>query len=157
MKYPRLGADRLDRSSTDAMHWAECLSEQMAKVSDPQGVGWLLGWFANYWAAVHGPLAKEIESLRQENAKLKADIQDMVEKAAAKHMPAYREQGEKNLALQLEVEGLKRMLGVIPKDYCPHCGDGGGVIPYMNGYAEWELEQCQWCYEREALLQESDQ
>src|SRR5258708_3951374 len=30
---------------------------------------------------------------------------------------------------------------------CPAC-DGSGLIPYQIGEAEWEAEQCQWCYER---------
>ncbi len=60
------GAARLDRSSTDAMHWAECFCEQMNKTKEPWSADDLMGWFANYWAAVHDPLANRIEHLENE-------------------------------------------------------------------------------------------
>lgn len=63
----KTGAERLDKSSTEPRHWAECLSEQMLEVSDPTDVEWLVGWFAFYSSVVRGPLVKEVEELRQEN------------------------------------------------------------------------------------------
>lgn len=55
-----------DTSSTDAMHWAQ----QLVKTAKKNGFtleqvldeGWLVGWFANYWAAVHDPLQRRIEA-----------------------------------------------------------------------------------------------
>ena len=71
----KTGAERLDKSSADAIHWAECLSEQMLEVSDPTDVGWLVGWFASYSSAVHWPLVKEVEELRQENKVLRESLE----------------------------------------------------------------------------------
>jgi len=74
------GANRLDRSSTDAMHWAECFCEQARISSDNLEDGKscsqcfhldssvLVGWFANYWAAVNDPLQSTIESLLLEHS-----------------------------------------------------------------------------------------
>ena len=53
---------------------------------------------------------QRIARLEAENAKLKADIQCMVEKAAQKHLPAYREQGEKMLQLTEKNERLESAL-----------------------------------------------
>ena len=51
-----------------------------------------------------------IIELEAERDKLKKDIQLMVQKAADKHLPAYREQGQKMLKLQRENERLWREL-----------------------------------------------
>jgi len=62
----------LDRSSTDAMHWAERFCMTLIKINRAKGqpteidVGWVQGWFANYWAAVHDPLHKKIGELESE-------------------------------------------------------------------------------------------
>ena len=55
-------------------------------------------------------LEAENERLKAECDKLKKDIKIMVEKAADKHLPAYREQGQKMLKLQRENERLWREL-----------------------------------------------
>ena len=49
-----------------------------------------------------------IFELEAERDKLKKDIQFMVQKAADKHLPAYREQGEKILQLEIENEKLNK-------------------------------------------------
>ena len=51
-----------------------------------------------------GGLYEAITRLENENESLKSDIQCMVEKAASKHLPAYREQGEKLLYVTLRAE-----------------------------------------------------
>lgn len=71
MSEEKKGAARLDTSSRDAMHWAECLSEAMGESLDPTDTGWLVGWFANYWAAVHDPMHNTIQSLQQEVERLR--------------------------------------------------------------------------------------
>ena len=57
------------RQSTDAMVWAEKF------VETKKACGWsvekidenlMVAWFANYWAAVHDPLKREIESLQSQ-------------------------------------------------------------------------------------------
>jgi len=58
----------LNMYSTDAMHWAECLESRLKSGIAPDA-DFLVGWFANYWAAVHDPLKAALES---ENAALKA-------------------------------------------------------------------------------------
>ena len=50
---------------------------------------------------------KEIATLEAENAKLKADIQCMVEKAADKHLAGYREMGAKLAKMERRNERLK--------------------------------------------------
>jgi hypothetical protein len=61
----------LDRNSTDAMHWAEQLVKTARENNfTPEQVldeGWLVGWFANYWAAVRDPLQAKIEELERIN------------------------------------------------------------------------------------------
>ena len=58
------GAERLDTTSTDALHWAECFSEQVEiNGGQPPEVDFLVSYFANYWAAVHDPLSNRIEQL----------------------------------------------------------------------------------------------
>ena len=57
---------KLDPSSTDAMHWAEHFCKTLNKISEDHidlDVGWVQGWFANYWAAVHDPLQTRIDGL----------------------------------------------------------------------------------------------
>ena len=74
-------SEELDTTSTDAMHWAE----QLAKTAKEQGFtleqvldeSWLVGWFANYWAAVHDPLANEINQLRAEVKRLESNLAGM--------------------------------------------------------------------------------
>ena len=67
----------LDRSSTDSMHWAEqfCEYKKRNKWSlDDIDEGLMVGWFANYWGAVHDPLATDNESLQAQVNELKANI-----------------------------------------------------------------------------------
>lgn len=62
-------SDELDRSSTDALHWAKQFCKTMSKQSWSISVideGLMVGWFSNYWAAVHDPLAKKIGELEAE-------------------------------------------------------------------------------------------
>jgi len=59
-------SDELDRSSTDAMHWAKAFIATMHKeMWNPNDIdeGLMVGWFSNYWAAVHDPLHKQIKEL----------------------------------------------------------------------------------------------
>ena len=56
----------LDRSSTDAMHWAEQFIQTIKDNNwsiDDIDEGLMVGWFANYWAAVHDPLQATIEKV----------------------------------------------------------------------------------------------
>ncbi len=65
--------EELDRSSTDALHWAEQFCKTLKKINRAKyrgrgtdiDVGWVQGWFANYWAAVHDPLQKQIFDLQE--------------------------------------------------------------------------------------------
>lgn len=52
-------------------------------------------------------LAKRIRSLQAENDKLKSDIRIMIEKAAAKHRPAYEEQQRRIAELEAENRQLR--------------------------------------------------
>jgi predicted transcriptional regulator len=57
----------LNRNSTDAMHWAEQLvktaRENNFTLEQVLDEGWLVAWFANYWAAIRDPLQTRIEEL----------------------------------------------------------------------------------------------
>jgi len=57
---------KLDRSSTDANHWAKAFVQSMKennlKLEDIDE-GLMIGWFANYWAAVNDPLVKKIDEI----------------------------------------------------------------------------------------------
>jgi hypothetical protein len=57
----------LDTTSTDAIHWAEQLvktaKENNFTLEQVLDEGWLVGWFANYWAAIHDPLVNENQRL----------------------------------------------------------------------------------------------
>ena len=66
--------EKLDTSSTDALHWAEQFCKTYKEICRSKypgrrpeiDVDWVQGWFANYWAAVSDPLNKEIEALRKQ-------------------------------------------------------------------------------------------
>lgn len=50
------------------------------------------------------------------------------------------------------VAKIERLRGLLGAARCPNC-DGSGVIPYgptSNG--DWEVEPCQWCYEKQEAL-----
>ena len=51
----------------------------------------------------------------------------------------------------LEHNSHKALVVLLGAAKCPACNGSGG-IPQQIGEAEWEQEQCQWCYEREAAL-----
>jgi hypothetical protein len=71
----------LDRTSTDALHWAEqflATVESVGKSAGDINADWLHGWFANYWAAVHDPLYFEIGQLQQQNAALRKAVRTVV-------------------------------------------------------------------------------
>jgi len=70
------GVNRLDTSSTDAMHWAECFCEQFEGRSPD--VDDMLGWFANYWATVYDPLHNEVEHLQGEKDSLEQSIHEAI-------------------------------------------------------------------------------
>ena len=55
-------SNELDLTSNDAMHWAEQLEKHL-KAGVAPDADYLVGWFANYWAAVHDPLKRRIEEL----------------------------------------------------------------------------------------------
>jgi len=64
-------SDELNTTSTDALHWAEHFCKTLKKINRAEypgrrtdmDVGWVQGWFANYWAAVNDPLQKQIDEL----------------------------------------------------------------------------------------------
>lgn len=57
-------------SSINAMDLAEELVRTAKKnnftLEQVLDESWLVGWFANYWAAVHDPMAREIQKLKHE-------------------------------------------------------------------------------------------
>ena len=59
----------MDIQSTDTMHWAKNLvataKENNFTLEEVLDESWLVGWFANYWAAVHDPLQREVERLKE--------------------------------------------------------------------------------------------
>ena len=55
-------------------------------------------------------LERQLAEAEAEIAKLKGDIQCMIEKAASKHLPAYREMGEQLAAKDAEIERLTAAL-----------------------------------------------
>jgi len=65
----------LDTTSIDAMHWAEQLvktaKENNFTLEQVLDDTWLVGWFANYWAAVDTPLQAKIDALQAERDGLK--------------------------------------------------------------------------------------
>ncbi len=67
----------MDTSSTDAMHWAKNLvataKENNFTLDEVLDESWLVGWFANYWAAVHDPLKAEVERLKETLAEAEKD------------------------------------------------------------------------------------
>lgn len=66
--------NKLDRSSTDALHWAEHFCMELIRVSRGNvhlDVGWVQGWFANYWAATHDPLQAKIDDLQERMERVK--------------------------------------------------------------------------------------
>ena len=81
--------EELDRSSTDANHWAKqfCRFKEKQKWSLAYiDEALMVGWFANYWAAVNDPLQKQIEELQDANKKRLANtlrelpsVQKMIE------------------------------------------------------------------------------
>lgn len=76
-KQIKTGADRLDTSSTDAMHWSVCYYEQMqGKEHDHSD---LMPWFANFWAAVHDPLQATIAQLTSDNERLREILKPIAE------------------------------------------------------------------------------
>ena len=66
------GAERLDRTSKDARHWAECFCEQCG--FDDEVASNLHTWFANYWAAVNDPLQAEVKRLTDENNAMREQL-----------------------------------------------------------------------------------
>jgi hypothetical protein len=55
--------------------------------------------------------------------------------------------------LQAQLEAVRGLLKVA---ICPEC-DGGGVVCTQYGSDDnYEIHQCQWCYEREAALNGED-
>lgn len=85
-----------DRSSTDAAHWAKYFCRTLKEITMNAGKtvdleeSFMTGWFANYWAAVHDPLAKKIENLEgwnkemHENHKIElARLQALIDRKAS--------------------------------------------------------------------------
>lgn len=68
------GSERLDTRSTDAYHWAECFCEEF----NIQIAGDLHPWFANYWAAVHDPLARRVDELEQAIKRIEEARKDLL-------------------------------------------------------------------------------
>jgi hypothetical protein len=85
-----MSIEELDTRSTDAQHWAE----QFCKTVEEQGkslgdvdADWLLAWFANYWAAVHDPLAKRITELEAQLSGLTGEPTDEMIEAGYEALP----------------------------------------------------------------------
>jgi hypothetical protein len=68
MSEEKKGIHRLDTTSTNAMHWAECYYEHIEEKDADESD--LMPWFANFWAAVNDPLAIRIEQLTRERDEL---------------------------------------------------------------------------------------
>jgi hypothetical protein len=62
--YSHLG--ELDPTSTDAMHWAEQFCKTIHEKKLPVEPSLVVSWFANFWAAVHDPMANRIENVRHQ-------------------------------------------------------------------------------------------
>ena len=56
----------LDTSSTDANHWAKQMLKISAENNYELDEEMLTAWLANFWAAVHDPLADRIAELEKE-------------------------------------------------------------------------------------------
>ena len=54
-----------------------------------------------------------------------------------------------NREMRDEIRQLRVLLEIAR---CPNLACLEGSIPHQIGPEEWEAEQCQWCYERNALL-----
>ena len=52
--------------------------------------------------------------------------------------------------LQQADKDKAELIALISVARCPAC-DGSGSIPHQVQEDEWEAEQCQWCYEVEAI------
>lgn len=77
MSEEKKGAARLDPTSTDAMHWAECFCEQVEINSEDEvhiEPEFLMAYFANFWAAVNDPLQNTIESQAAEISALRERV-----------------------------------------------------------------------------------
>lgn len=77
MSEEKKGAERLDPTSTDAMHWAECFCEQVEINSEDEvhiEPEFLMAYFANFWAAVNDPLQNTIESQAAEISALRERV-----------------------------------------------------------------------------------
>lgn len=80
---------KLTKSKTsDPEKWAECfvntLREEDWKTGDIDNA-LMIGWFANYWAAVNDPLADQIETL-QSQLQAFADNKDLLTKYVIEDM-----------------------------------------------------------------------
>lgn len=92
----------------------------------------------------HGEYVKyeDAAQLQQDNEDLRHDLNRSMS-ATVGEATAY------DKCLQQKQEMLK-MLKVAQCPDAPLCVDG--VIPYQIGDNEWGPRQCQWCYERDALI-----
>jgi len=63
----------------------------------------------------------QLIEMKVENAKLNDDIRQMIEKAAAKHLPAYREQGQKLLRAEIIREAAQQIIIGSHKDASGFC------------------------------------
>ena len=53
-----------------------------------------------------------------------------------------------------QAEQIEALTSTLRAAACPNC-DGSGVIVLSGNIVRHEIEPCQWCAEREALLQEN--
>lgn len=63
----------IDTSSTDAMHWAECLESRLKSGIAPDA-DFIVGWFANYWGACISAYERKFESAEAREAELRNDV-----------------------------------------------------------------------------------
>ena len=109
---------------------------------------------------LHTRLVQDVDTLTAENAKLKADIQEMVDKAAREHLPAYREQSDRIRTLEDANAELRLLLSRMLRRSRPYIKQANETAEarhdnpdgdyYMDG-AQYEIMQ-----ETEALQRAID-
>ena len=60
-------------------------------------------------------------------------------------------QSDAKAILALIEQEQKAMRGLLQEARCPNC-DGSGIIAHQYALGQYEQEQCQWCYTRDAVL-----
>ena len=78
-----------------------------------------------------------------------------LEAQTAQLLSAAESKGLWTTVVPAEIEGCKQRIAELERllalAKCPSC-DGSGGIPVQVGDHDWDQEQCQWCFEAEAIL-----